>query len=132
MTQALRIDGLTKRFGGLLAVDAISFTVSAGEVCGLIGPNGAGKTTVFNLVAGELKPNSGSIHVGGRDVTGLDNYEIARIGVARSFQLVHLFESMSVEENVQVAAEDHARLRLWSALTHLVGHGERSEAAKKK
>ena len=114
----LRLEAVTKRFGGLVAVDDLSLELSAGEICGLIGPNGAGKTTLFNLVAGQLTPSSGSIFLGERNVTGRSPADIARLGVARSFQLVNLFESLSVGENVLVGADNGRGLGVWAALAH--------------
>jgi len=88
----LRVQELSKRFGGLLAVDSVSFDVDHGEICAVIGPNGAGKTTLFNLIAGQQSPNKGTVRLGEEDITGLPDYTVARRGVGRAFQLVHLFE----------------------------------------
>jgi branched-chain amino acid transport system ATP-binding protein len=126
----LRLEGLSKRFGGLLAVDGVSLDVDRGEICAVIGPNGAGKTTLFNLIAGEQRPNAGTIRLDGEDITGLPGYVAARCGIGRAFQLVNLFESMSVADNVLLGAEDHRRLRIISAATHLGGHRRRIETAR--
>jgi branched-chain amino acid transport system ATP-binding protein len=126
----LRVEQLTKRFGGLLAVDSISFDVGEGEICAVIGPNGAGKTTLFNIIAGERKPDAGRVRLQDEDITGFADYDVARRGIGRSFQLVHLFESMSVAENVLLGAEDHRQLRMLSAATHLGGHSRRLEIAR--
>ena len=125
----LSLRNLSKRFSGVVAVDDVSFDVAGGEVCGLIGPNGAGKTTVFNLIAGATPPSAGTIRFNSRDVTALKSHDIARLGVARSFQRVALFDSLTVHDNVLVAAEDHGRWRFWSAVTHLGGYQDRSRAA---
>lgn len=100
----LRADTLVKRFGGLAAVDGISFTLKRGEVLGIGGPNGAGKTTFFDLVSGLQPPTSGAIHFNGEDVTGLTPETLCHRGMARTFQLNAGFDSMTALENVQVAA----------------------------
>ena len=103
MTRApiLTVDGLSKRFGGLVAVDGLSFSVYPGEIVGLLGPNGSGKTTTMNLISGALKPTAGSIRLGGDEIAGLAPYRIARLGIARTFQLVRVLGSMTCLENVQ-------------------------------
>jgi ABC-type branched-subunit amino acid transport system ATPase component len=83
----LRVEQLTKRFGGLLAVDCISFDVGEGEICAVIGPNGAGKTTLFSIIAGERKPDAGRVRLQDEDITGFADYDVARRGIGRSFQL---------------------------------------------
>ncbi len=109
MTPLLEVHGVSKRFGGLRAVDDVSFAVGAGEIVGLIGPNGAGKSTLFSLVAGSHRPSSGTIRFGGRDVTGWQPHQAAAAGVGRTFQLMRVFTSMTVRANVVVAA--HCRHR---------------------
>ncbi len=104
MTALLDVRGLTKRFGGLVANDDVSFTVRARELVGLIGPNGAGKTTLFNSLAGFFAPTSGTILFDGRPIAGLPPERIAALGVARTFQIVRVFPSMTVVENVMVGA----------------------------
>jgi branched-chain amino acid transport system ATP-binding protein len=99
----LRVKGLTRSFGGLVAVRNVSFSLGKGEVLGLIGPNGAGKTTVLNLITGFLKPNAGSIIFKGEDVTGSPPHVLIKKGMARTFQLISLFSNMSVMDNVAVA-----------------------------
>ena len=99
---ALEVDALQKSFGGFRAVSGVSFSVAQGEVVALIGPNGAGKTTTFNLVNGQLKPDSGRVRLEGMDVTGLGPRELWRRGVARTFQITATFPSMTVRENVAV------------------------------
>ena len=111
--------GLTKSYGGVRAVDDVSFALRKNEVLGLIGPNGAGKTTVFSLVSGFLRPDAGEIRLRGRSVVGLPPHEISRLGLARTFQIVRPFPRLSVLRNVMVgalarrpdlaAAEAHAR-----------------------
>lgn len=100
----LRVDALTVRFGGLVAVNALSFTVADGELVGIIGPNGAGKTTAFNAIAGAIRPTSGTIAIGVEPVSGLPPERVARLGIARTFQTVRLFHAMTVRENIALAA----------------------------
>ena len=100
----LEVKQVSKRFGGLVANQDVSFGVDTGQVVGLIGPNGAGKTTMFNCVAGYFAPTSGSILLGGRDIAGLPPEACARAGVARTFQIARTFTSMTACENVMTAA----------------------------
>ncbi len=99
----LRTEGLTKRFGGLTAVDAVSVTVEPGELVGVIGPNGAGKTTLFSLLTGFLRPDRGIALLRDRRITGLPPHRIANLGMARTFQVVRPFSNMTVLENVATA-----------------------------
>jgi branched-chain amino acid transport system ATP-binding protein len=103
-TPLLRVDNMTVRFGGLVAVNDVSFTVDEGELLGIIGPNGAGKTTSFNAVAGAVRPTSGTIRIGDQLISGRPPERVARMGVARTFQSVRLFRAMTVAENVTLAA----------------------------
>lgn len=96
----LAVTGLTRRFGGLLAVDGVDLTVMPGEILGLLGPNGSGKTTVLNLISGALKPDAGTVMLQGNAIHDLAAYRIARLGVARTFQLVRVLGSMTCAENV--------------------------------
>jgi branched-chain amino acid transport system ATP-binding protein len=100
---ALAVSGLAKSFGAVRAVDGVAFTVRAGELVAMIGPNGAGKTTCFNMLNGQLAPDSGSIRLDGTEIQGRRPREIWRMGVGRTFQVAATFASMSVRENVQVA-----------------------------
>jgi branched-chain amino acid transport system ATP-binding protein len=104
----LEVSGLSKSFGGVAAVDGISFAVAPGEIVALIGPNGAGKSTCFNLVNGQLAPDTGTVRLAGREVTGSAPRAIARLGVGRTFQVAATFASMTVRENVQLALLAHA------------------------
>ncbi len=99
----LEVKNLTKKFGGLTAVNDFSFEINRGEFVGLIGPNGAGKTTVFNLISGLDKPSSGSIRFDGVDITGLKPFKIVNLGIARTFQLVRSFKFLSLLDNVSVS-----------------------------
>ncbi|MCZ8374214.1 MAG: ABC transporter ATP-binding protein [Beijerinckiaceae bacterium] len=100
----LRCTGITKRFGGLVAVDDASLDVEAGSITGLIGPNGAGKTTFFTVIAGFAEPTAGSVIFQGRDITTLPTHRRAEIGIARTFQIVQPFAGLSVRENIAVGA----------------------------
>ena len=104
MSALLEVDDLSKRFGGLQAVGALSFAVQEGEILGLIGPNGAGKSTVFNLINGVFAPDSGRVGFRGADITGQPPYRVARLGLARTHQIVQPFASMTVLENCTVGA----------------------------
>ncbi|MFP4476059.1 MAG: ABC transporter ATP-binding protein [Desulfatibacillaceae bacterium] len=105
----LSVKETTKTFGGLTAVDAVSFEVGEGMIFGMIGPNGAGKTTVFNLITGNYTPDSGTITFQGEDITGLITHKIVKKGIARTFQTIRLFQNMSVLENV--LAGYHCRMK---------------------
>ena len=111
----LEVDSLSKSFGGVRAVDGVSFTLSSRELLAMIGPNGAGKTTCFNMVNGQLRPDAGSVRLDGRNILGLPPRSIWRRGVGRTFQITATFASMTVRENVQmVLISYHRRSRaLW-------------------
>lgn len=96
----LEVSGLTRRFGGLVAVDDMSLTMAPGEILGLLGPNGSGKSTVLNLISGALSPDRGSIRLGGHEIGSTAPHRIARLGVARTFQLVRVLASLNCRENV--------------------------------
>ncbi|MBV9347471.1 MAG: ABC transporter ATP-binding protein [Pseudolabrys sp.] len=104
MTVLLKVEGITKRFRGLVAVDNVSLEVPQGAIYAVIGPNGAGKTTLFNMIAGEFAPNAGTIAFNGERVDGLSPDVICRRGVGRTFQIVKPFPALSVEDNVMVGA----------------------------
>ena len=108
MAPLLQIDGLTRHFGGVTAVDALSLAVNEGELVSIIGPNGAGKTTVFNIVTGLLAPDAGRVTFDGRDITGLPAEDLAPLGFARTFQHGRVFGNLSVLDNVLIGA--HTRL----------------------
>jgi branched-chain amino acid transport system ATP-binding protein len=112
----LTVEGLSRQFQGLRAVDDVSFTVRPGELLGLIGPNGAGKTTVFNMIAGALPPSSGSIRFGGQEITGLRPDRVARIGIARTYQNLRVFPDITVFDNVSVGAVGRYGLSLFGTL----------------
>ncbi|HEX8338518.1 MAG TPA: ABC transporter ATP-binding protein [Pyrinomonadaceae bacterium] len=119
----LKTDKCTIRFGGLVAVNELDMAVRPGEIYGLIGPNGAGKTTIFNLLTGVYRPTSGTIELGGKRVDGLRPYEIAALGVSRTFQNIRLFPSMTVLENVMTACHIHTRQSLLDAVLRTPRYG---------
>ena len=104
----LKVDGLTKRFGGVVASDNVVLGVAPGELHAIIGPNGAGKTTLIGQLAGEIVPDTGRIHFDGRDITALPVYDRSLIGLARSFQITSLFPNFTALENVALAVQAHA------------------------
>src|ERR1700730_19087598 len=110
----LQLDHVSKRFGGLTAVDDVSFNVARNEVFALIGPNGAGKTTLFNCVTGLFPPSEGRIIFEGRDVGGRRPHDVAELGIARTFQNIRLFEYMSALDNVRVGPHVRMRAKLWA------------------
>jgi branched-chain amino acid transport system ATP-binding protein len=112
----LQLDRVTKRFGGLTAVNDVSLQIRQGEIFALIGPNGAGKTTLFNTVTGMYKPTSGTIVFQGKDITGLKPYRVAGRGIGRTFQQIRLFSYMSAVDNIKVGEHHRMRARLWDSL----------------
>jgi branched-chain amino acid transport system ATP-binding protein len=107
----LAVDRITCRFGGLLAVNAASLTVAEGRITALIGPNGAGKTTLFSIISGFIKANAGAVRYSGEDITGEPPHRLARLGIARTFQIVQPFVGLSVRENILVGAHLRDRAR---------------------
>lgn len=105
----LKIEALRCRFGGLVAVDDVSLAVREGEIFGLLGPNGAGKTTLFNLISGITRPSGGTVRWRGTPITGLASHRVASLGVARTFQNLRLFSSLSCLDNVRVGLHRHSR-----------------------
>ena len=116
----LRVERLSKAYGGVQAVRGVSFTLAAGELLAMIGPNGAGKTTCFNMLNGQIVPDEGHVELEGRRLNGLAPREIWRLGVGRTFQITATFASMTVRENVQVALLSHQRrlASVWSVAPH--------------
>ncbi|NLX17682.1 MAG: ABC transporter ATP-binding protein [Desulfobulbus sp.] len=117
----LVLDHITKRFGGLTAVNRVSFAVARGQVVGLIGPNGAGKTTVFNLITGNYRPDEGSVIFEKRCINGLAPHRIVQLGVARTFQTIRLFQNMSVIENVLAGCHCRMHTGIFGSLFHTPG-----------
>ena len=112
----LDVQGLTRRFGGLIAVNEVSLTVEPGEIRGLIGPNGAGKTTLFNLVSGTIPPSAGTVHFDGHAITNVPMHALVRRGLVRTFQHAQLFPTFTVLKNVLVGLHVHAHAGFWSGL----------------
>jgi branched-chain amino acid transport system ATP-binding protein len=110
----LTVQSVTKRFGGIVAVDGVSLEVDTGEIVGLIGPNGAGKTTLFNLVSGIYRPDAGEILLGDTSLGGVAPHRVVSLGIARTFQNLELFSTMTVLENVLVAADRHRQSRRYA------------------
>ena len=104
MSALLEVQGVSRTFGAARAVDNVSFAVQPGELLGLIGPNGAGKSTLFNLIAGAMPPSGGKIVLDGTDLTGWKSYDMARAGIARTFQIPKPYRQLSVIENVMISA----------------------------
>ncbi|MFC7548535.1 ABC transporter ATP-binding protein [Plantactinospora sp. GCM10030261] len=118
----LQVDNLGLRFGGVVALDGVSFDIREGEILGLIGPNGAGKTTCFNAITGVFRPTSGDIRFQGESLVGRKKFAITRAGIARTFQNVRLFPEMTALENVQVGADANHKTSVPSALFRLPRH----------
>lgn len=114
----LRVENLTKSFGGLKAVDKVSFEVPQGIICGLIGPNGSGKTTLFNLITGFLSITGGQVYFHDQPIGGRPAYQIAQIGITRTFQMVRVFQRMTVMENMLLGYKMHAGEKPWISLVH--------------
>ena len=112
----LRVDHVTKRFGGLVAVDDVSFDVRRGEIFALIGPNGAGKTTLFNGITGIFPPTTGRVLFQDREITGARPHQVAALGIARTFQNIRLFEYMSALDNVRLGQHCRMHAKLWDSL----------------
>jgi branched-chain amino acid transport system ATP-binding protein len=115
MDATLSIRDLTMRFGGVVALEGFSMEVPQSSVFGLIGPNGAGKTTCFNCISGLYRPTTGSVRLGGAEVTRMPRHRLARLGLSRTFQNVALYPSLSVRDNVRVGAHSRHPVTLWGA-----------------
>jgi branched-chain amino acid transport system ATP-binding protein len=124
----LRTERLTRAFGSLIAVDRVNVSVRRGELRSIIGPNGAGKTTFFRLISGEMAPTTGRIWFDGRDITGLPQHAVARLGISKSYQITNVFPRLTVLENVRVAVQGHARaFNFWSRADRLIDVRERAQ-----
>jgi branched-chain amino acid transport system ATP-binding protein len=117
----LRVNDLVMQFGGLAAVNHVSLEVPDKTICALIGPNGAGKTTIFNMISGALVPTSGKVIFEEKEIQGLLPYKINNLGIARTYQNINLFRSMTVLENVMVGMHSRLHSNFWSSLFHLPG-----------
>ena len=120
---------LTVRFGGLVAVNGVSFEIPNGGIVSLIGPNGAGKTTFFNVLTGLYQLAEGRVVLGERDITGMPPHKIARLGVARTFQNIRLFGLMTAEENVKVAMHSHLKAGIVGTILRLPGQRREEKQA---
>jgi branched-chain amino acid transport system ATP-binding protein len=107
MSAVLHVSNLSKSFGGITAVDDVSFEVREREILGIIGPNGSGKSTLFNCVLGQLLPTAGEVHVAGRRTTGMRPCDLNRLGVSRTFQLLQVFPQLTVRDNLILAGQEH-------------------------
>ena len=128
MREVLQVRGLAKTFGGIHAVNGVSFEVREGEILGLIGPNGSGKSTLFNCILGQLAPSAGEVRIDGRAITGMRPCELNRLGVGRTFQLLQVFPQLTVRENLILAGQEH-QASMWSRLVGRrdAGLGEAAE-----
>ena len=118
----LRLQGIPKVFGGLIALEEVSFSVEDGTITGIIGPNGAGKTTLFNIVSGIYPQNSGNVYLGGKNISRFAPEKLARLGLVRTFQNVELFGQMTVLENVMVGLHTKSKSGILSCAFKLPGH----------
>lgn len=107
MTVVMEVRNIKKHFGGIVAVDDVSFDVHEGEILGIIGPNGSGKSTLFNCILGQLRPNGGEVHVEGKRVTGTRPCDLNKLGVSRTFQRLQVFPQLTVRENLILAGQEH-------------------------
>jgi branched-chain amino acid transport system ATP-binding protein len=128
----LEVDNVTLRFGGVVALNEVDFTLYKGEILGLIGPNGAGKTTCFNAMTGVYKPTSGDIRFRGERLAGRPRFKITKMGMARTFQNIRLFPEMTALENVMVGADAHHRASVLSALFRLPRFWQEERTGKEK
>jgi branched-chain amino acid transport system permease protein len=126
----LQIKGLTRRFGGLTAVDGLDIEVNAGEIVSLVGPNGAGKTTVFNLISGVLRPTAGSIRLLGRELVGQPAHRITHHGIARTFQNIRVFPQLTVRENILLGTHHWTRSGMLGSVTFWPGTVRAERAAQ--
>ncbi|WP_374226690.1 ABC transporter ATP-binding protein [Micromonospora sp. WMMB482] len=128
----LEVDHVTLRFGGVVALNDVDFTLYKGEILGLIGPNGAGKTTCFNAMTGIYQPSEGQIRFRGQKISGKKRHQITRMGMARTFQNIRLFPEMTALENVQVGADAHHKTSVISALLRLPRHWKEEREGREK
>jgi branched-chain amino acid transport system ATP-binding protein len=126
--EILRTEGLSRSFGGIHAVAGVDFAIARGELRSIIGPNGAGKTTFFGLISGQIRPSRGRIWFDGRDITGLPQQRVARLGLVKSYQITSIFPHLTVRENVRVAAQvARTTYNFWSKVESLTDVAERAE-----
>jgi branched-chain amino acid transport system ATP-binding protein len=120
MTAVLEVEGLSKSFGGIAAVEQVSFAVAPGEILGIIGPNGSGKSTLFNCILGQLRPTAGAVRIDGMPTTGMRPCDLSRLGVSRTFQLIQVFRELTVRDNLILAGQEHRG----SMATRLLGRSD--------
>ena len=120
----LKIEGLSISFGGLKALDGVSFAVGKGEIYSIIGPNGAGKTTVFNCISGIYKPSNGKIFFKDQDITPFKSYQVAEVGIARTFQNIELFAHMTTMDNLMLGRHTKLKTGVWAGATFLTAHSK--------
>jgi len=128
----LKVDNVTMQFGGVTAIDSLSFEVNKGTVYGLIGPNGAGKTTIFNIITGNLVPTKGKIYLEGEDITGTKPNQVVYKGIARTFQNIRLFKSMSVLDNILIGFDASAKYSYFEAILRLPRYFKYEKVIKEK
>jgi branched-chain amino acid transport system ATP-binding protein len=128
----LEVDNVTLRFGGVVALDNVDFTLYQGEILGLIGPNGAGKTTCFNAMTGVYQPTSGQIRFKGQQISGQKRFKITKMGLARTFQNIRLFPEMTALENVLVGTDAHHKTSVPSALLRLPRHWHEEKRGRER
>ena len=128
----IRVENLSKYFGGFCAVNNVSLSIEEGSITGLIGPNGAGKTTFFNVIAGVHEPSGGHVYLDGQDITGLPPHELFGRGLLRTFQIAHEFSTLTVRENLMMVPSQQSGERLWDAWFHRARVAEEEQALGRK
>ncbi|PLY08941.1 MAG: high-affinity branched-chain amino acid ABC transporter ATP-binding protein LivG [Arcobacter sp.] len=128
----LEIKNITKSFGGVVAINDTSFSINKNEIFGLIGPNGAGKTTMFNIITGNYKPTSGQVFLDGNKITNKNNFKIVRAGIARTFQNIRLFSSMSVLDNILIGLENETNYTYLESILRLPRYFSQEKRVKEK
>jgi len=132
MSSILNIENVTMKFGGVTAIDNLSFSLNKGQIYGLIGPNGAGKTTIFNIITGVLHPTEGNVIFEGNDITGTKPNKVVYKGIARTFQNIRLFKSMSVLDNILIGFDSQANYSYLEAIFRLPRYFKREKEIKEK
>ena len=128
----LELKNITKSFGGVVAINDTSFHINKNEIFGLIGPNGAGKTTMFNIITGNYKPTSGEVFLDGKKITNKKNYKIVREGIARTFQNIRLFSSMSVMDNILIGLENQTNYTYFESILRFPRYFSEEKRVKEK
>lgn len=128
----LEIKNITKSFGGVVAINDTTFQIEKNQIFGLIGPNGAGKTTMFNIITGNYKPTSGQVFLNGKEITSKKNYKIVKDGIARTFQNIRLFSSMTVMDNVLIGLENDTRYTYFESILRLPRYFAQEKKVRRK